>query len=199
MNFAAKLLPALVFAGLMASSFASQAANISFAPHNASVNAGDTIQIKLVGSDFANGTFGGGLSVAWDASLLSLQSFDTSVFPGDLGLADAGVNTVIDNNAGKLQNLSVASFFEGAPNASFDIAVLTFKGLAAGTSALEASLGQFTSGFDNIWTDYNNDVIGLQFVPSSLNVVAAVPVPGAAWLFGSVLLGGLGAMRRQRA
>ncbi|MBS4051430.1 MAG: hypothetical protein KGZ69_09515 [Methylomonas sp.] len=198
MKFVAKLLSALAFAGLMASSSASQAAIISFTPDNASVAAGDTIQIKLVGSDFSNGTYGGGLSVSWDASLLSLQSYDTSVFPGDLGLADVGVNTVVDNNAGTLSNLSVASFFDGAPNASFDIAVLTFKGLAAGTSALQASLGQFTSGFDNIWTDYNNDVISLQFVPSSLNVTA-VPVPGAAWLFGSVLLGGLGAVRRQRA
>lgn len=198
MKFVAKLLSALTFAGLMASSSASQAAIVSFTPDNAFVAAGDTIQIKLVGSDFTNGTYGGGLSVSWDASLLSLQSYDTSVFPGDLGLADVGVNTVVDNNAGTLSNLSVASFFDGAPNASFDIAVLTFKGLAAGTSALQASLGQFTSGFDNIWTDYNNDVISLQFVPSSLNVTA-VPVPGAAWLFGSVLLGGLGAVRRQRA
>ncbi|OAI11818.1 hypothetical protein A1507_19670 [Methylomonas koyamae] len=198
MNFAAKLLPAFAFAGLMASSFASQAATIGFIPDSASVTTGGTIQIKLVGSDFSNGTFGGGLSVAWDASLLSLQSFDTSVFPGDLGLADVGVDTVIDNNAGKLENLSVASFFQGAPDASFDIAVLTFKGLASGTSLLQASLGQFSSGFDNIWTDYNNDVIGLQFAPASLNV-AAVPLPGAAWLFGSVLLGGLSMACRQRA
>lgn len=192
-------MPALAFLGLMAATVTSQAATISFVTAiDASVAVGDTIQVQLYGSDFANGTYGGGLSVSWDASLLSLQSYDSSVFPGDLGLADAGVNTVVDNNAGTLSNLSVASFFEGAPNASFDIAVLTFKGLAAGTSALQASLGQFTSGFDNIWTDYNNDVISLQFVPSSLNVTA-VPVPGAAWLFGSVLLGGLGAVRRQRA
>lgn len=181
-----------------------QAAVITFEPINSSVMVGEVIEVKLVGNGFdegEGGTYGGGVSVFWNPSLLMLESYDTSVFGGDKSLATSNTATVIDNTSGQLRNLSVASLFSAVSNNDFDIAILTFKGLAVGESTLAAALGQFQNGFDIIWTDsgfLNPIQVNPQFVNGSLSVTA-VPLPAAVWMFGAGLVGMMGSMKRRRA
>lgn len=199
MNFTKKTLAALTLLGIGASA---QAATITFNPTSATTSVGSTFTINLVGTDFTEGeggTYGGGVSLAWDPTILALQSYDTSVFGGDQMLAGSNTTTLIDNVNGELKNLSVASFWTPVTSTSFNIAVLTFNVLSAGTTQLSSSLGQFDSGFDNIWTDssFANAIqINPQFDSAT---VSAVPVPAAVWLLGSALLGGAGFIRRKQA
>ncbi len=196
------LFNAALLGGLLAASAVTQAAVITVNPASTTVQAGQTFQVTLVGQDWTEGeggTFGGGVSVAWDASVLSLQSYDTSVFLGDKALAESNTTTVIDNVNGQLRNLSVASFFTGVTSANFDIAVLTFTALHTGHTDLNLALGQFDAGFDNIWTD-SSEFNAIQVNPTFVSGhVEAVPVPAAAWLFGSALLAGAGLVRRKQA
>lgn len=194
------LLQALfVGASMLVSATLAQAATISFNPLGSSVSVGQTFQVTLVGRDFTEGvggTYGGGVSIAWDSSLLSLNGYDTSVFGGDQLLATSNTNTVLDNGTGELRDLSVASFFIGVPDADFDIAVLTFTALAPGVSQLSTEIGLFTSGFENIWTDAS------EFTPIALaptfgaGSVTVVPEPGASLLLG-LGLAGLASVRRR--
>lgn len=195
-----KTLSALSLVALLATG-AAEAATLTFAPLASSVAVGNTFQVTLVGRDFTegtDGTYGGGVSIAWDPGVLTLLGYDTSVFPGDRDLANSNTLTVLDNNLGTLSNVSVSSFFVGATTADFDVATLTFQAVGSGVSSLDASIGYFTSGFPNIWTDadpYNPVELNLAFQSGSVNVV---PVPAAVWLLGSAL-GGLGFLRRRLA
>lgn len=194
------LLHALVLGALIVlSGAAARAATITFDPSAPLVSVGQTFQITLVGRDFtegAGGTFGGGVTVGWDPALLALQSFDTSVFAGDQLLATSNTNTVIDNGAGQLRDLSVASFFTGVEAPDFQIAVLTFTALAPGESQLSSQIGLFTSGFENIWTDsdaFNPIALSPSFGGGSVTVV---PEPGTSLLMG-IGLAGLASVRRR--
>lgn len=195
------LLAAVAFGGVLATS-AAQAAIITVNPAASTVQAGQTFQVTIVGRDWIEGeggTYGGGLSLSWNASVLSLQSYDTSVFAGDKSLASSNTTTVIDNTAGQLRNLSVASLMDGVYTPDFDIAVLTFTALSAGQTNLDLALGQFDNGFYNIWTD-SSFANAIEVTPSFVSGhVEAVPVPAAAWLFGSALLTGAGLVRRKQA
>ncbi len=176
------------------------AASIGFEPMTAGVRQGDTIEVMLVGRDFSvgtGGTVGGGVSVRWNPSLLTLEAHDTSVFPGDRALAAANTTTVVDNLAGVLANLSVASLFVQAETPNFDIAKLRFRALSPGSSGLTSELGYFDSGLPNIWAD-RGWVSPVDIEPSFLSAsleVTPVPVPAALPL----LAGGLIAWTLPRA
>lgn len=199
MHIAKKTLLAL---SLLAAGAGAQAATITFSPTSLTANVGSTFSINLVGTDFTEGeggTYGGGVSLSWDPTILSLQSYDTSVFGGDKLLAESNTTTVIDNISGQLRNLSVASSFTPVISTSFNIAVLTFNVLNAGNTQLNSSLGQFDSGFDNIWTD-SSYASAIQINPEfEAAAITAVPVPAAVWLMGSALMAGAGFVRRKQA
>lgn len=203
MNPANKLMATVISGVFLTFGTNTQAAVITFEPINSSVMVGEVIEVKLVGSGFVEGeggTYGGGASVFWNPSLLMLESYDTSVFGGDKSLATSNTTTVIDNTSGQLRNLSVASLFSAVSSNDFDIAILTFKGLAAGETSLAATLGQFQNGFDIIWTDssfLNPIQVNPQFVNGSLSVTA-VPLPAAVWMFGAGLAGMGGSMNRRK-
>lgn len=194
MNYVNKLLAAPLLYALLAIGSSAQAGVITFDPNTATIMEGQTFEVKLVGRNWIEGeggTYGGGVSVYWNPSLLMLESYDTSVFGGDKSLATSNTTTIIDNNAGALKNLSVASLFSGVSSPDFDIAILIFKGLAVGDSLLSGSLGQFDNGFDNIWTDssfFSPIQVYPQFVSGNLTVTA-VPLPAAVWLFGAGIIG----------
>ncbi|MCB1746331.1 MAG: hypothetical protein H6977_06370 [Gammaproteobacteria bacterium] len=174
-----------------------QAATLGFAPADAAVTAGATIEITIVGRDFtagAGGSIGGGLSVSWDPSMLALAAYDTSVFAGDRFFAADNTTTVHDAVAGELRDLSVLSLF-GVADADFDVATLVFEGLQVGVSQLGLGIGRFDSNADNAWFDGDGLVAAEPvFVGGSL-AVTAVPVPAALPLFGLPL--SLLALRRR--
>ncbi|RYZ85286.1 MAG: VPLPA-CTERM sorting domain-containing protein [Moraxellaceae bacterium] len=198
-----KLLNAAVFSSVVFASAFSQAATVAVTPSASTVNVGDNVQVTLVGRDWTDGqdgTYGGGVSLAWNASVLQLVSYDTSVFGGDQFLATAGITTSVNNTTGTLSNLAVNSLFSGVYTPNFDIAVLNFTAVGFGQSDLIASLGKFNSGFDNIWTDAADGsavlVVNPDFVKGE---ISAVPLPAAVYLLGTALLGLAGFTRRKIA
>lgn len=170
-----------------------QAATITIDPLDSSVMPGATFDVTIVGLDFtefAGGTIGGGFSLAWDSSVLMLDSVNLS-FAGDQLFGQAGT---VDNVAGTLLNADVTSF-NGVTAFDFDIAVLTFTAVGLGSTALDLSIGLFDNGSERIWADSSgfNDTMPL-FVDGSVNVI---PIPAAVWLFGSGLIGLIGVARRR--
>lgn len=180
------------------------AASIQVMPpeDNQLVNQGDQFQITVEGLGFVDGSNGGGVDVTWDPNIMTLDTVDRSVFPGDGILGNDGTLSA----PGFLQDLSVSSFGDGigtsAPGPSFPIAILTFT-LDVGNvpTNINLALGSFTSGAgDDVWTDGGSQLVDLQpgdFSGAQINS-AVIPVPAAVWLFGSAL-GLLGWVRRRAA
>jgi len=190
---------ATVLAGfaLTCSAAAVQAATITVEPLNSTVFTETTFDIAVVGHDFTagdGGTGGGGFSIAWDPSLLNLDSYDLT-FAGDQVLGQPGV---LDNVAGTLLNADVSSLFTVVTDTDFEIAVLHFSSLTnLGVSPLDLSIGLFDNGFERIWADSSGFVDAKpSFADGSVEVI---PVPAAVWLFGSGLLGLIGVARRRNA
>jgi hypothetical protein len=195
------MFPAIALCAALSLAGASHAATITFSPVSPDPMVGDTVEVKIVGQDFVDGsggTIGGGTTIAWDPAILSLQSYDASVFAGDQMLAGINVTTAVDDAAGRLSNLDVTSLFSGASDPNFDIAVLTFTALAAGTSPLTASIGRNNDDGQLIWVDSAGfTALDINFEASSL-AVKAVLLLAAAWLFATGIIG-LGLTGRRRA
>lgn len=175
-----------------------QAATISVDPATKTVvGVGETFSLDIVGSNFtagAGGTVGGGFSASWDSAILSLDSYDLT-FSGDQTVGEDCVSS-----AGSLSNCDVTSFI-GTESSSFQIATLTFNSLALGDSAIDLEIGFFPvdSAVDDLrrlWADSSGSVdTNPGFVDGRVQVV---PIPAAAWLFGSGLIGLAGIGRRRR-
>ena len=193
-----KIIASLAF---VACASVAQAATITVNPFSPTVNNGDVFNISIIGTDFtvgSGGAIGGGFSLAWDPSILTLQSFALT-FSGDQLFGQPGV---VDNAAGTWTNADVTSF-NGTLLTDFDIATVTF--LATNPTAnpvvspTDVTIGLFGNGDDRIWFDSDGFVdVNPTFIGGSVTV-NAVPVPAAVWLFGSGLLGLVGMARRKKA
>ena len=191
-----KIITSLAF---VACTSVAQAATITVNPFSPTVDDGDVFNISIVGTDFtvgSGGTIGGGFSLAWDPSILTLQS-SALTFSGDQLFGQSGV---VDNAAGTWTNADVTSF-NGTTLADFEIATLTF--LAANTTAnplvspTDVTIGLFDNGSDRLWADSDGFVdVNPTFIGGSVTV-NPVPVPAAVWLFGSGILGLIGVARRR--
>lgn len=136
---------------------------------------------------------GGSVSIQGNITLDGVtQDFGllTSVLPTGLDAGDnyfyADGGNVADAFSSTANNTGhVDTFWQGA----------TFTGLAAGAYSYAIA------GLTNVdWANDNNGVSawgGNLVIPGSS--VSAVPVPAAAWLFGSALLGFVGVSRRKKA
>jgi hypothetical protein len=167
---------------------AANAAIISVVPSDQNVLLGQTFGITISGSDFSSGTVGGGLTVNWNPAVLNFVSINLT-FPGDKTFQ--GITT------GNLST-GLLSFYVGNLNdvntGSFNIASLTFAGSGLGTSAVD--LGAYVG---QPWYDGSFSLINPQptLVDGSVQV-NAVPIPAAAWLLGSGLVGLVAIRRRMR-
>jgi hypothetical protein len=178
---------------------AANAATISVNPAVTNVSVGDVFTLTVSGDFSAEGTtFGGGVILGWDTTKVQLND--------DLATTRAGIeadliaNNWILPNAGNLTvtansiSVDVLNFFGQAP--IFDIFSLDLVAVpppSSGPITITASnLSAATGGWDNAAVD---------FVGATINVsdVATVPVPAAAWLFASGLLGMVGVARRRAA
>lgn len=172
--------PALCLALGLASG-AAQAASVEFLPAAHEVQAGASFSVRLVGRDFTENLDGGGVSLAFDPTVLAFvdASFDAA---WDF-FTEAGV---LDAAAGTLTDMQFNQF--GSPRVGdFDIATLNFQALAPGMTTLSLSLGAnpFASG---------GEVVAVTLGAGSVTVV---PLPAPLALL-SVTLGAL-ALRRWQA
>ena len=186
-NIFGKIIASFAF---VACTSVAQAATITVDPLAANVTDGDVFTIKIVGSGFDAGTIGGGFSITWDSSIVTLQS-SALTFAGDQTFGTPGVITV-----GSWANADVASL-NGVAGPDFDIASLTFLAANPGVSPTDVVIGVFSGGSDRIWADATGFVdTNPSFVGGSITV-NPVPVPAAVWLFGSGILGLIGVARRR--
>jgi hypothetical protein len=180
----------MVVIAIIAISGAVNAASISIVPDDQTVLLGDIVQIDISGSDFNEGTFGGGLTVDWDPSVLQFVSLSTDPFPGDKFF---GSEDTTNASAGSL-SFSVGSFFDGAPGPSFDIATLMFNAVGLGND----SLIDLDFLFGDVWVDSNLTELDPQpTLNDGLVTVNAVPIPPAILLLGGGLLGLIGIRRKK--
>jgi len=177
---------ALVVATYCLSSIA-QAATVSFASTPVNVVTGQTFTLDLVGTDFNNGTLdGGGLNIGFDSSVITVTSVSVNTVDWEFFSTDG----TIDNSGGSVNGITFNSFETRTGNLLF--ATVEFLAVGEGSSALslsEFNLNPFASG-GSAYTGLAFDQLG------SVNV-SAVPVPAAAWLFGSALVGLAGVKRRK--
>ena len=146
---------------------------------------GERFSLEVLGSDFTDGSTGGGLNLSWNPDVLAIGSLDDIdlLFPGDKFVFEKGA---LNGAAGTLSNLSTNSF-TGIADAGFKIARITFTAIAAGTSAIELGFGTFTAGGLNVWTKADgSEVTGLTF-ESATATVEAVPLPAALVLMPGAL------------
>jgi len=181
--------------GLGALLIASQvnAATVSLTPASNDIAVGDTVTLTVQGSEFVNGVSAGTVAINWDTASVQLNStlsdIQTSLF---LNGFDA-VLTIDNSVAGQL--LVTAGQLFSAPifGPGFDFFSLDFLS----TLSLGSSLINISAGPGGDWQDafFNVQPVA-DYVGATLSV-NAVPVPAAAWLFGSGLIGLIGIARRK--
>ncbi len=177
---------ALLIACLSMCEFAA-AANIHFDRTTIDgISPGERFTLEILGSDFTEGSAGGGLDLRWDASILTISSLnDVELrFPGDVFIFDKGR---LDAAAGRLLNIATNSF-NGVLDTSFPVARITFTALAAGASLLELETGTFSNELLNVWTNGSGEEIAdLSFDAAQVTVLGAIPLPAGLWLMPAAL------------
>ena len=181
--------------GLGAMLIASQvnAATISVNPAVNNVVVGDTFSLTVSG-DFSaeGGTLGGGVVLSWDTNQVQLTNdlATTKALVNDSALANGWIvpntnNLVVTASSVSIEVLSFAnpSIFN-----IFSLDLIAVPPPSSGPINITASdLSIATGGWGNLPVD---------FIGATVNT-SAVPVPAAAWLFGSGLIGLVGIARRK--
>ncbi|WP_200346865.1 hypothetical protein [Halochromatium glycolicum] len=161
------------------------------------IEVGDQTQVNLRISglgDFTAPTLGGfDLRVSYDDSVVSLTDVSFSTW---LGGPDPSFPPEWDDTAagsGSLYEVSLESteFLDNLQPDAFLLATLYFEGVAQGTSDIDFS-NVFLIGADAFASEIAVDELN----PGSITVV---PLPAAAWLFGSAVIGLAGIGWRRKA
>ena len=164
-----------------------QAATITTDPFNSTVGLNSVFTINITGEGFPE-TQGGGFNLAWDPTILDVNSvsIDGGVwdFTNDLGS--------INNVSGTLSEVKVSAF-PGVNTGSFIVATVEFLAVGLGSSNLA-----LTESTGNPWAS-DGSPIGPTFTTNGSITVSSVPIPAAAWLFGSGFVGLIGIARRKKA
>lgn len=152
------------------------AATVAFAT-SPTVNLGATFTLDLIGTGFAGGTDGGGVNVAFDASVLNVLS--VSLDPIWDVWADTGT---IDNSGGSITGIDFSTF--SSMPSDFTIGSIQFQAIGAGASGLSLTESFGIGGFA-----LSGEPQTVSFLDGSISVTA-VPLPAALWL----MLSGLTAL-----
>ena len=159
--------------------------SVSLVPAAQNVAVGDSVIFDL-SIDFTNEpTLGGAIDIAFDFNIFNFVSFDFA--PG----FDSGpYSRSPDLGMGELSGLAFGNvdIFNGLTSAL--IGTLTFDAIANGASSLSITESFVGGGF------YSIDSLAQEPV-FNIAEVTVVPVPAAAWLFATGLLGLVGFSRRK--
>lgn len=166
-----------------------KAATVSLSPSLSSVPPGDSFTLDVMIDFTGDATLGGGMDIFYDSSALSFQSFTFGTANVTLDPSFSRSPDVLTN---KLEGLAFGNF--GGLTSS-RVGTLTFQALAPGKTALSMAA---TSDPRKGGAFYS----GISFEPQTVTfdgaaVQVSLPVPAAAWLFGSALVGLAGLARRR--
>lgn len=183
------LLIAAVF-GLLSTQLEAAVVNnhVYIDPPSQTLQIGDIFSVNVIGENFNLGLDGGSFDLAFDPGILRADSVSLNTATWNF----AAVKGTIDNPAGKIIFTDFAQFGANTTNNSFNIATFSFQAIGSGDSQLILSLN------DNDPFATGGEIAPVNFTNASVNV-AAVPVPGAFWLFGSALIGGISLKSRKTA
>ena len=157
------------------------------------VGPGEIFTLNLVGENFASRPDGAAFSLVWDPAVLSYQGITVANPPwdtqaiGDSNVASGHLDFVfLGKTSGSVGNNPGTNYF--------DLAAFSFKAIGniGNISTLAVALDSFNTGF----VAPGAQTIPVTFVNSQVQVV---PVPTAAWLFGSAFTGLIGFARRKSA
>ena len=179
----------------------SQAALISFNPDAQAVGLGEIatvdLQISGLGDDILTGF---DLDIGFDNSILGFQSFTFGTGLDTFGFGT--INGATDFGSGLVNIFEISFDFDQdlkdfQPD-DFILGTFTFNTLNIGTSPLDISVNSLAgeSVFD--------PVLGFEVASSlqadlQLGSISVVPVPPAIWLFGTALIGLIGAGKLRKA
>lgn len=168
-----------------------QAATISFDNSLTNIGLGNVFSLDVTGTGFVSSADGGGVNLSFDHNVLNVLSVSINETVWDFG--GFGISTgTIDNSVGALNGVMVNTFSN--PGTSFIVATIEFQAVGMGVSDLmlsEFNLNPWASG---------GSTVNPTFEQSTVTVASTVvPVPAAAWLFGSGLIGLIVLARRKKA
>ena len=172
--------------------------DVSFSPSSDTIfGLNQTFNLDIVGNYNADADellSGGALDLSFDPSVLNVNSVALGV-PMDF-LSDPGTR---DNVAGTVSTMGFATIV-GIPNGLFTFATIEFMSVGFGTSPL-----QLSDSFDLVFAWANDtppfgEPVLVNTTAGSVtvtDVLPGVPIPGAALLFGTGLIGLIAIARRK--
>lgn len=189
-----------------------QAASITLAPVSGPVASGGQVTFDVVANFGAELVLGGGTDYSWNPAILEFVGFSFSpALAAPLhrdvsfdGFSEDPITHVKRPEPFDLQTSSLLSIafgnFSGLPVPTDTVlGRLIFKAVGAPGSSSLVSLSDSLK-----WDRYfnvNSDAIPVTYTGAAAQILLTqpVPLPAAAWLLGSGILGFLGAVRRSRA
>jgi hypothetical protein len=190
-----KFVKAFVVAAAVSASLNVEAASVNFSmdPSSSTINGlGQTFSVNILGDfnpDDVENLLGGALDLHFDSSVLNVVSVNVTA-PQDIAVNGGAINNV----AGVVDTMGFSTF--AGVNGNFNFATVEFMTVGLGNSAL--TLADANDLVFNFYSDKAPFGEAVSVNATGANV-SVVPLPAAAWLFGSALLAGAGILRRKQA
>lgn len=160
--------------------------SVAFLELNPIITTGPTLTLNLAG-DFTDTTDGGAFAIFWDPTVLSYNGYSFATAFASSSMDDSTATT------GLLTAYTIAS-----PNpvtGLFGILSLSFDVIGGTGSFTNIDLVDAAGG----WSDYNGPVGATLVVDYTSGQVVGTPLPAAAWLLISGMIGLVGITRRKNS